>query len=929
MVLSAIAVGAAFATPAAAQSSPVQEDSVELGGSTVTINTGGAGAIGVDDLPSDVAVSEISDGGGVPGPNPDGIAWSSATGLPDTVSFTLTPDSSYSAGDSVPFTVDGTSVSLDVVEGSSGGDYELPDTASVGPPHVTYDDYDSLIGQAQWAGQEIRVNSAALSDSDSVQIRERIDEDTTQLRTEVNADSGYVQFDTSDLESGNFYLYSPSASFGAASQSDGENADNTFGLTEMSLTGEFDEDSVTDEGPNSDTDFEFESNRGNYPVNVTADGDLSAEELGQIFEGSGPFTVVGHNEADDDDEITIKLEDVTGDNYAAEGGITDSDDYTLDFTDIDTGSYEFTFSGADSTAESTDTIEVTESNAEVSFTEGSQTIAAGDIASFNATLEDTSSTFVQIGGEDSNFVEVLYLEEDESDEPIQVDINTRLLGTDADLDAVYDTSNVDTILSANHGGIPGSAVEDNEGFNPYNTGSDTDINLYEDDGNKLGSFDEYVDSIGIADNAADQLSRPLQPTDYQISAASDLNVDDALFDADPGGEANNQLGSKTLQLQQPTIGDITIHTAPEETADDTTNVADLVDQATPTSEVAAGDRLIAQVEATGIFGSLVANVSGTEDASNFDRLTDDGMSTQVLHNLEDNDAEGVNFGITAQEDIGNQDALEVDLTATDQNTYVVLDQANDQFFVIVDTSSDDAFDNGDAPSSTTDFTASLEYDADEDDDRYEFADSSGHPGAFDATGSSQDNFPYLTQGEVLSSSSEFSVAPRSIEYDNVNANDTIELGNVEDSELSATTNVAPGSDAEIRVSSTDASSTFRQGNDLNITEDGSITTTFDLADQEVGDEFESNFRVSGSSVDTADGVVVESVDTGADDGEETNETDTDDGSMNETDDGMTDDGETNESTDDGSTDDGTPGFGAVVALVALIGAALLAVRRQN
>jgi len=28
-------------------------------------------------------------------------------------------------------------------------------------------------------------------------------------------------------------------------------------------------------------------------------------------------------------------------------------------------------------------------------------------------------------------------------------------------------------------------------------------------------------------------------------------------------------------------------------------------------------------------------------------------------------------------------------------------------------------------------------------------------------------------------------------------------------------------------------------------------------------------------------------------------------------------------------DDGTPGFGAVVALVALVGAALLAVRRQN
>jgi PGF-CTERM protein len=149
--------------------------------------------------------------------------------------------------------------------------------------------------------------------------------------------------------------------------------------------------------------------------------------------------------------------------------------------------------------------------------------------------------------------------------------------------------------------------------------------------------------------------------------------------------------------------------------------------------------------------------------------------------------------------------------------------------------------------------------------------------------------------------------------------------------------VAPGSDATIRVASTNASSSFRVGNDVNITEDGSVTTTFDLSDQEVGDEFELVYQVAGSSADSADGVIVESVDTGedetADEDEGTNETadggeDTDDGESE-----PADDGEMNESTDGGddggSTDDGTPGFGAVVALVALIGAALLAVRRQN
>ncbi|MFC7041716.1 BGTF surface domain-containing protein [Halonotius sp. GCM10025705] len=194
------------------------------------------------------------------------------------------------------------------------------------------------------------------------------------------------------------------------------------------------------------------------------------------------------------------------------------------------------------------------------------------------------------------------------------------------------------------------------------------------------------------------------------------------------------------------------------------------------------------------------------------------------------------------------------------------------------------------------------------------------------------NYPYLLQGETISSTSEFTLAPRSIEFDNLNEDEQVQVANAEDATVSATTNVAPGTDAELRLQSTDASSSFRLGNDVNISQDGSISTAYDLSGQEVGDIFDANFRVEGSSVDTSEGVVVESIDTGEEE-ETTNETDTDTDDGEDMDDGETepaDDGETNETTDDGeSTDDGTPGFGAVVALIALIGAALLAVRRQN
>ena len=164
--------------------------------------------------------------------------------------------------------------------------------------------------------------------------------------------------------------------------------------------------------------------------------------------------------------------------------------------------------------------------------------------------------------------------------------------------------------------------------------------------------------------------------------------------------------------------------------------------------------------------------------------------------------------------------------------------------------------------------------------------------------------------------------PQSIDYDNQNEDDDVQIENTEEATVSASTNVAPGSDAEIRISADG----FQQGQSVNVTSDGSISTTFDTSNLEVGDDVELDFRVSGSSVSTDTGVIVEAVGTEepADDGEEpaTNETEE-----------PADDGEEEEPADDGeeeeSTDDGTPGFGAVVALVALIGAALLAIRRQN
>ena len=112
-------VAMAFATPAAAQSSPVVQDSVEIDGSIVTIVGGDVNAIGVQNIPD--AYYPVTDfGSGTLQESGNGIIWQTG----GNVTFTLTPPESAEAGDSVSFEVktgsqDAETVSLDVVVSKS------------------------------------------------------------------------------------------------------------------------------------------------------------------------------------------------------------------------------------------------------------------------------------------------------------------------------------------------------------------------------------------------------------------------------------------------------------------------------------------------------------------------------------------------------------------------------------------------------------------------------------------------------------------------------------------------------------------------------------------------------------------------------------------------------------------------------------------
>ena len=770
---------------------------------------------------------------------------------------------------------------------------------------------------------------------------------TLNPTTTTTTPQNYYDVDTSDLEAGNEYGIANTSSY----RGNDTNVTQTFSVINEGFSAEFDDSAVDETDNESVVELDSDRQTTNYDVTVSVDGpdDFDAAMIEDLFNANGtgatvtnpddlPMDELGYDREDgdtvddlrDDGYVTLDLQ------YLANNNTVSGDELTMNFSRLDDGAglpdageYEFEFLVTDTGATATDTISISESDESASFTEGAIQDTAGDIATFEFELEDTDEAWIQIGDEDSDFVEVLYVKADDETEPVEVSVNTRLLGTDkaANLDGedVYDIDNADSFESGYHDVGAGTFSE-----------APDNVKLFGDDDAGSNNYGDYiVNDLGLVDSSAagdfnQQLVRPLQATDYEIQiGGTDVDVaDEPVFDADTGGEATDQLASAVLELQQPEIGDITTHTAPGASADDETEVSELVDAATAREEIAVEDRLVVQVEATGIYGALLANPDGSNYDPNWDRL-EDGVSTDVMQNVINNAEEGITFEVTAESTTGNQDPLEVNLGASDSDTYIVLDEDNGQFFLIADTSSDSAFANGDAPDEETSFTAELEYDADNDDNRFEFDNTAGGY-AFNATGNSV-NYPYLAQGETLSSSSELDIAPRSIDFDNVNVDDVLEAENTEESEISGTTNVAPGSDATIRVSSTEASSSFRNGQSVNISDDGEVTAEFDFDGQEVGDGFETTYRVSGSSVDSIDSVLVEegslSEEPPEDDSEEPPEDDSEDDSTDDSEEPPEDDSE-DDSTDD-STEEETPGFGALVALVAVLGAALLATRRQN
>jgi len=700
-------------------------------------------------------------------------------------------------------------------------------------------DANEIGGSLAWQGQEVAVYN--LSANDDVQLRQ-VDDDRSRLRDELTTDpEGVVTFNTEDRSEGDYFLRGNAVeNADLTNTGDSDRETEEFELSEQDLTAEFDDEEVAESGANSVTEIEFDSVRGSYALNVSADGDLDASELAGIF-SAGDLVV--DEEDDDEDRITLEA-------------ISDGE-FEVDFDGIDEGDYEFTFEVIDSTASASASITVVDSGDGALSVEDAD-VVQGDIAEIVVSASNTDEGSIVIGDfDDVNYQINATIDFDDTDE-VTVYLNTYTAGNQSDLERVIWLDDDDASITdrSEQGDLDGAIL---------------DLGDYEI---TVGATDDYSETMDNPDDVGSLFVEERTLEAINMWTASSDAVDD-LLDEDEDDQAAFAL------------------TAIEN---------DLI---TAADAIAHDDYAVHQLEATGLEGVL----EDTKESEDLDSL---GEALALLAD-QDNDDRALDLRIRETRDsVGpNANRRVVDLEET--GLEVVHDDDGEQYFILINTD-DVQFMNGHSLEKDDDYEVDVRFeirderllDVDEDDlDGNEL----------------RDFFEEVSTG--------FEIVERDGAFD-LNDEDLIEVEASSGQEITGSTNVAPGSEVQIRIRGTGDARFSKSLSEIIVDSDGTFAGEFDFSDRNVDDEFTATLRdvVTEDDNPEEDGLVVEAVEEAPEDDEDDVADDEDD-VVDDEDDVIDDEDDAVDDEEVDDVDDETPGFGALVALVALLGAALLAARRQN
>ncbi|MFC4407628.1 DUF7827 domain-containing protein [Haloarchaeobius iranensis] len=752
-------------------------------------------------------------------------------------------------------------------------------------------DYDKAIsnGGSAWSGQTIAVLDH-FDSNDEVILEKKNSNGNWEFQTFVDVDSGNdIVLDTSSYSTSDYRF---------VEETNGGTVDGnyTFALRTQKVTASADPVAVENAGAANQTTVTVTSNRPSWSL-IIANDDFTPNEI------NSTFTSVTGTPVDWDDDGNADATD-EADALLVSSTFDTSETVTGNFTGIATGSYDYTFAAADTGISNSTTVNVTKpATGTVALGENLYTDEIGDVASITFTLEDTSQGVVRIGDKASdNYQANLTITDGDGDGEVVVNVNTFLMGT-GNGDTFTVANDDDSISNEEYGDLGGSLIATG-GYNvEVATGTDYDVNSQ-----NVGTFD-------------------IQP------------------------RTTNELNTWTAP------GAASLPT-------DAEGVASAVDDGTITQDgtVAKGDYLIHELDATGLEGVIendsngIFGVIGDNDGIYNVSLTVTEVEparNQPARTVNINDTntdviagEDVYYLITDTDDISAMPshgeyeaefmiAEESQLASADESVTATWELA--QRNIEIDTNDDDmvnvSAEDGETISGTSTLApgTSLNIRVNGQDEGVAFLKPATATVQADGTWSTSVNFSDIAAGSEFTvnvnngaatadGSVQEAAAPASFEVSDLSAPGTVMVGD----EVTATATVANNGGTE---GTTTVEFTFGgdvlDSQEVTLAPGESTTVEFSITADVDADTYEHGIS-AGDSSQTAE-ITVEA-DTTPTPTETATPTPTETATPTATQtDAPTD---TPTETDDGD-DSGQPGFGIGVALVALMGAALLALRRQN
>jgi surface glycoprotein (TIGR04207 family)/PGF-CTERM protein len=404
-----------------------------------------------------------------------------------------------------------------------------------------------------------------------------------------------------------------------------------------------------------------------------------------------------------------------------------------------------------------------------------------------------------------------------------------------------------------------------------------EVNTYVSGSDRAGKTFTARGSDSVTINNESTLPAPLGTGTYDLSVREG---DDPNADAD-------ELG--TFTVRQRSTGDMQIWTAPA-------GASDVLESVSQDDTIAKGDYVVHEVGVSGIYG-LLENESGDNATAKFANAFSSSklglMVNQTKASTGPNESPKT-VDISASI---NNDALTVVTMPTEETVYIV---AQPDKFVFSDGST--GADAGDV---------------------------------YTATFSVKPSSDLLTTAESAAGQFEVVEVTHELTYDG----DQITVNSAANQTISGETSLAPGTTFSVRVQSDQTSGEPFILNDQEVVvqADGTFTAELDFSEAAVNSTFTASLRHGGTQVDSAPGKVVEMATTTTTT-EETTTTTTQTTTTEET---TTEETTTEETTTEATTTEptptstttegdggggGIPGFGIGLALVAVLGAALLALR---